>query len=94
VGLVAGERFGQTTPQSEFTLDPGDLLCLYTDGVVEAANRAGEQFGAARLIEAIRAAGRAGAQHAVDAVMAAVQAFCDGAPPHDDTTLIVLKIAD
>ena len=94
VGLVTGDRFAQTTPQSDFTLDPGDLLCLYTDGVAEAANRAGEQFGAARLHEAIRAAGRASAQHVVDGVMEAVRAFCDGAPPHDDTTLIVLKVTD
>ena len=92
VGLVTGERFADTTRQGTLGLHPGDLLCLYTDGIAEAENPRREQFGTHRLIDAIRHAGRGSAQGTVDAVVAAVDAFCDGAPPHDDTTLIVIRM--
>ena len=91
VGLVTGERFALATAPAEAALGPGDLLCLYTDGIVEAADPNGEQFGTQRLIEAVRAAGRVSAQRIARNVVGAMNAFCAGAPQHDDTTLIVIK---
>ena len=92
LGLAGGEQFERATQQGRFELQPGELFCLYTDGVVEAENPDREQFGEERLAEAIRDAGRdASPQQTVDKVIAAVEAFADGAPQHDDTTLIILK---
>jgi len=93
VGVATGKQFTQATRQGELTLLPGELLCLYTDGIVEAENPHREQFGEERLIEAFRLVGRVAAQETVRGVMAAVERFCDGAPPRDDTTLIVIKAA-
>jgi len=91
VGVSTSKQFTQTTRQIELTLLPGELLCLYTDGIVEAENPAREQFGEARLLEAFRLVGRVSAQETVRGVMAAVESFCDGAPSRDDTTLIIVK---
>lgn len=94
VGLADGRRFVAATRQSETIVHPGELLCLYTDGVVEAENPDREQYGTGRLLETIRGAGlAASAQDIVDRVMADVRDFCAGAPQHDDTTLIILKAA-
>jgi len=92
VGLAAGERFERATQQGSFELQPGELFCLYTDGIVEAENPAREQFGEDRLAETLREAGRqATPQQTVDRIIAAVETFCDGAPQHDDATLILVK---
>ena len=92
VGLAAGKRFERAAQQGHLDVRPGELLCLYTDGVVEAENADRGQYGDERLFEAIRRAGHdAAPQQVVDLVMADVAAFVGGAPQHDDTTLIILK---
>jgi len=91
VGLSTGEPFVKATRQGELRLQAGDLLCLYTDGIVEAESARRQQFGTARLIQAIRAAGRVSPRETIDRVMAAVGGFCAGAPQRDDATLIVIR---
>ena len=92
LGLAAGEQFEQATQQGDFELQPGELFCLYTDGIVEAENPDRDQFGEERLADTIRDAGRdATPQQILDQVTAAVEAFCNGAPQHDDATLIIVK---
>lgn len=92
VGMAQGEKFAQAIRPAAFDLKAGELLCLYTDGIVEAENGAREQFGEKRLAATIRDAGRdAAPQQIIDQAVAAVDAFADGAPQHDDATLIVVK---
>jgi serine phosphatase RsbU (regulator of sigma subunit) len=69
---------------------PGDLLVLYTDGLTEAANEAGEEFGEERLVEALRRHSGLGPESLIDALVEEVRAF---APlgQQDDITLIVAK---
>ena len=90
VGLVAGERFATAVRPVAVRLGKGDLVCLYTDGVVEARSPDGEEFGTARLAEAL-CRGGGSAQEALDALVAALRDFTAGAPQHDDTTIVVLK---
>ena len=45
------------TPEHEFSLEPGDVLVLYTDGVVEAMNAGGEQYGLERLCRLVEKVG-------------------------------------
>ena len=69
-------------------LAAGDALVLYTDGVTEARNAAGEFFGEDRMHEAISAAGSS-AQSIVDTVLASVLEFQEGHA--DDIALVVIR---
>ena len=74
----------------ECQLAPGDTLALYTDGVTEAFNEGGEEFGVEGLIEALRRHGGRPSQEMVASIAEEVRRFS----PHeqyDDITLIVAK---
>ena len=73
-------------------LEPGDALVLYTDGLCDARNYAGEAYGRERLISAVHAYGRLHANGLADAIIGDVRAFQAGTPPIDDLTLLVVKI--
>ena len=70
-------------------LRPGDLLTLYTDGIVESSNAHDEEFGHDRLVETVHAARAESAQVICQRVMDSVHRFSFGSP--DDRTLLVLK---
>lgn len=73
-------------------LEEGDLVLLYTDGIVEAADASGELFGEARLVEVLRAQRGSSASAVLDAVFGAIDRFCgDGVHPADDLTVLVLR---
>ena len=72
------------------TLAPGDLLVIYTDGVTEANNAAGEEFGEARLIETVRACRSVAPAGIVAAIQNAVQKFSFG-EQSDDLTLVIAR---
>ncbi|HXZ18361.1 MAG TPA: PP2C family protein-serine/threonine phosphatase, partial [Candidatus Acidoferrales bacterium] len=76
----------------ETTLAPGDLLVMYTDGVSEAPNSAGEEFGERRLLEVIRPAllNCATAASVLGSIDTAVQQFTAGVQA-DDITLVVAR---
>jgi serine phosphatase RsbU (regulator of sigma subunit) len=71
-------------------LAPGDTLALYTDGVTEACDAEGEEFGAKRLARALRRRKKLDAKSTVDAVLAEVEEYCGGSQ-EDDITLIVAR---
>ncbi|MDJ0974415.1 MAG: SpoIIE family protein phosphatase, partial [Planctomycetota bacterium] len=70
-------------------LDPGDVLVLYSDGVTEARDAAGELFGDQRVRWAVRRGGLAG--DVLEAVLDAVRGFTGEAQPSDDMTVIVVE---
>ena len=74
----------------EVELFPGDALVLYTDGVTEACNDTGEEFGEERLIEALWRHRELSSQKALESVVEEVRRFCPHEQP-DDITLIVAK---
>ncbi len=76
--------------QSEVELKPGDWLILFTDGVTEAQNAAGEEFGEERLIEAVRGHLHLNADQMQKAILHAVGEFTSG-EFQDDATLLVLS---
>jgi sigma-B regulation protein RsbU (phosphoserine phosphatase) len=73
------------------TLLPGDVLVLYTDGVVEVMNPSGEMFGLDRLEGAVRAPHGASARARVDAVLEATRAFAGRDGYDDDFTLVIVR---
>jgi phosphoserine phosphatase RsbU/P len=88
LGLIPGLMpYGETPAR----LAPGDTLVLYSDGVPEARNEEGEEFGEERVAEIVgRSAGEP--SHAIVAqVFDALDAFAGTAPQFDDITLLVLQ---
>jgi serine phosphatase RsbU (regulator of sigma subunit)/catechol 2,3-dioxygenase-like lactoylglutathione lyase family enzyme len=74
----------------ERELFPGDLLALYTDGVTEAYNDAGEEFGERSLIESLRQHRELSCQALLTAIVDEVRRF-SSTKQHDDITLIIAK---
>ena len=77
--------------QEEIELRTGDSLVLFTDGVTEARNAAGKEFGEDRLRELLTAGQKVSANELRDRIMAAVGEF-SGGQMHDDATLMVLTV--
>jgi serine phosphatase RsbU (regulator of sigma subunit) len=74
----------------EVTLAPGDLLLLYTDGVTEARDRGGLEFGEERLAATLRRCSRLPAEALIGALLRTVREFTVG-PQSDDVTLVVAR---
>ena len=77
--------------REQAALEPGDLLVLYTDGVVDALDEAGEEFGQARLEAVLLENRRQPAGAVVDAVLAAIAGHAGSTPLFDDVALVVLR---
>ncbi len=75
----------------EFRLNPGDCLFVYTDGVPEAINAAGEMFGEERLAEALNQASDTSPEMLIRTVHDAVDRFAGSAPQFDDTTMLCYR---
>jgi len=69
-----------------YALEPGDRILLLSDGIIEARNPAGEQFGEARLLDALASA--PDATNGLERVARALDAFCGDAPQSDDISLV------
>jgi serine phosphatase RsbU (regulator of sigma subunit) len=72
----------------EVVLAPGDVLVIYTDGVTEATNDLGEEFGQEHLLQTIQAGRQARPSDLVETILAAVRTF-SGSAQADDVTLVV-----
>jgi sigma-B regulation protein RsbU (phosphoserine phosphatase) len=88
IGLDGDGRIGRR--QIPWSVD-GDLLCLWTDGVVDGRNAAGERFGERRLLDVICARRTESEEAILTAAFAALEAF--GAASADDRTLLVMRLA-
>ncbi|MGH7838571.1 MAG: PP2C family protein-serine/threonine phosphatase, partial [Candidatus Binataceae bacterium] len=73
-------------------LDPGDLLFIFTDGVIEAVDDAGREYGEGRLLTLLQPAHDEVAAATLQRVMADVNAFVGYARQHDDITALVLRV--
>lgn len=88
VGLLEGCRY----QQGSVTLARGDLLIAFTDGISEAMNNAGEEWGEERLVETIQFDYGFSAAQILQHAVEAADAFVGGAKQHDDMTLVVLRV--
>jgi sigma-B regulation protein RsbU (phosphoserine phosphatase) len=80
-------------PSGRVLLQPGDLLIIFTDGVVEAVNNAGDEYGEARLLACIQTALPQSSDETLKQVMADVNTFVGYARQHDDITCLVLRVS-
>jgi sigma-B regulation protein RsbU (phosphoserine phosphatase) len=88
LGIYEGETYRDATQQ----LNSGDQLVLYTDGITEAHNAEGEQFGVDRLDRVLENCS-VGAEALLGDVLEALQLFTGGRPADDDRTLLVAKVS-
>ena len=77
--------------QETLTLSPGDLLCVYTDGLTEAVNVQEEEFGMERLSALISAGRDVPLKGLCDRVLSDVADFAADMPQYDDQTLLLLR---
>lgn len=87
LGLLAGARYRE----GEVTIEPGDLLVLFTDGVAEAEGAGGEEFGVDRIARIVCAARHLPCGKILEEVVRATTEFCGTADPADDFTVLALK---
>jgi sigma-B regulation protein RsbU (phosphoserine phosphatase) len=91
VGIDSGEVFDRFCTDFPFRFGQGDLLLLYTDGLTEALDAGGNEFGMERLTGELLESAPDGAVKTLHRLAHAVQVFSEGKPQHDDITLIGLQ---
>ena len=84
------EKFNVGTQEVE--LKDEDILLLYTDGITEASNSQGEQFGAGRLAEVVRQHTELTAQELANTILLRASDFTGGKSFVDDITIIATKV--
>lgn len=87
VGLIPGCGYEEAC----VTLEPGDILVAFTDGVSEAMNADMSEWGEERLVAVVQAQRRLEPRPLIDTIIAEADRFVADAPQHDDMTLVVLK---
>ncbi|NOZ13701.1 MAG: SpoIIE family protein phosphatase [Acidobacteria bacterium] len=70
---------------------PGSILAIYSDGITEALNEQGEEFGMNRLIQQLNSHCSASAENLTDSVFSAVRSFAGTAPQYDDMTIMIVR---
>lgn len=91
-GMALGVVPFDTVATNEVQLEPGDLLLLFTDGVVEAHNSHNELFGEERLLSSFKSKKNLHPEEIVDQLIEELALFAEGTPQHDDLTLLVVKV--
>jgi phosphoserine phosphatase RsbU/P len=76
------------------TLDPGDIVTFFTDGVVEAESPGRVRFGVGRALEVIRGERNRPAARIVQALNEEIEGFCRHQPRRDDITIVIVKVAE
>lgn len=88
-GLILGPTPDATYNRGYISVDPGDVLCLYTDGITEAHDENDEEFGTDRLVRLVEENRARPSQEIVQEVLAAVSRW--GNDGEDDRTVVIVK---
>lgn len=90
-GLVLGILPDSDYVESSISIEPGDFLLVYSDGIIDAADSEEHEFGLARLTELVRETHDATAKDLLNRILQAVNSHAAGAPQTDDMTLVVIR---
>ncbi len=93
-GVPLGTFFGVEYEEVTFTLAPGDLYVFASDGLFEAMNSAGDEFGQDRVIKIVEESRSQPAAEVIARLNAAVEVHRAGFAPNDDTTVVALRITE
>ena len=88
---MSASVFDRMANDFNISLERGDVLVLYTDGVTEALDAEGYEFGLERMIQSVRASAPEGASAMVTRVIEDVRNFAGSQPQNDDITLIAIR---
>jgi phosphoserine phosphatase RsbU/P len=88
LGLMPNARY----EYGKVTLTAGDLLVVFTDGLVEAEDITEEQYGEARLLATLNSRSDLTAAQVLQRLMTSADRFVGSAPQHDDITCLVLRV--
>lgn len=90
-GMILGLFEHATFDQGTLTLEPGDAIVVFSDGISEAENVTGEDYGEERLLGCLDAARGVSPAEMRDRLVASVREFTAGAPPSDDMTVVIVR---
>jgi len=91
-GLPLGMWADKSYEAGSVTLQPGDWLVVFTDGVAEAMNARDEEYGEPRMLNVLQAGVTATPEELIRRMMADLDAFVGATPQHDDVTCMVVKV--
>jgi sigma-B regulation protein RsbU (phosphoserine phosphatase) len=91
LGIVRNESFAQYVQQRQFQYNSGDILILYTDGITEAKNFKGEEFGYDRLAEIVNNNAHLSAHELQEKIISDLYEFCGQEEIDDDYTTVIVK---
>lgn len=94
LGLNKGALFDKSLQLESIKFESGDALLFYSDGITEAMNARGEEYGEERLLAAVAATDGLSAERMQNAIVEDVVEFLDGVAPQDDMTLVVVRVGD
>ena len=89
-GVALGVLEGLEYAQETFMVEPGDTIFFYSDGVSEAMNRGGEEFGVIRMCEVLANSPSPNPRDTNEAMFEGVRAFAGDTPQSDDITCLTL----
>ncbi len=92
-GLVLGVKRAVKFEERSVALHPGDKLLFYTDGMIEAQNRAGEFFGTDRLCDVFIRNRELAPDALIRRLVSEIAGFCAGAPPEDDIAMVIMNVS-
>jgi serine phosphatase RsbU (regulator of sigma subunit) len=90
-GLPLGILAAAAYQAGSITLEPGDWLVVFTDGLVEAMNAQGEEYGEQRLLEVLRSDLNTTPKQMMQRIMNFLDAFVAATPQHDDVTCLLVR---
>jgi len=91
LGMGTDELFEKNIEQSEIQLQNGDVIIFYTDGITEARQFDGDEYGYEKLKDVLRSAKNKSAMEIRDLIIADVDKHMNHTPPEDDLTIVVMK---
>ena len=94
IALVPDDLVPSAIEQAEVSLDPGDRLYLFSDGIPEARSSDGEQYGEARTADALQSCMDTGLDESIDFLLTEVWDWGGGEPPDDDVSILAIEIED
>jgi sigma-B regulation protein RsbU (phosphoserine phosphatase) len=92
-GLPLGIRAEAGYQSGSVVLEEGDWLVIFTDGLVEALDERGEEYGEPRLLEVLRAGAASEPDELLRRMLSEVAAFVGSTPQHDDITCVLVKVS-
>ena len=91
LGLMPPQPFEQRLEAGEVALEPNDWLIMYTDGINEAMDQSGREYGMERFLETLRSSSHRSPEELIEATLQEHSRFVGGAEQSDDITLMAMK---